>query len=322
MTLGTDQNRCPIWGTPATIIRADFGGGSIFDSVRAGGKFRIPLAAEVLISQLVPQQKARLTTMLIDLRELGDEVPVVTTMLVDDAKEERALPVHERAERLLRYCAKESDRIGEELNLQSDPISSESLAWSESTDWEEVLFLTDYLGKRDWISYGPPTIDEHTLKVTVEGYSHLANVASNRDSAQCFVAMWFHEDMEGPYEQGIRPAVEAAGYSPMRIDRKPDLNKIDDEIIAEIRRSRFLVADFTHGGDGARGSVYYETGFAYGLGLPVIYTCRKDLLEKIHFDTRQYLHTAWETPDELRGGLEKRILALIGEGPNRESLTT
>ena len=47
------------------------------------------------------------------------------------------------------------------------------------------------------------------------------------------------------------------------------MDKIDDEIIGEIRRSRFLVADFTHGDKGARGSVYYEAGFAYGLGLPV-----------------------------------------------------
>ena len=83
------------------------------------------------------------------------------------------------------------------------------------------------------------------------------------------------------------------------------------------RHSRFLVADFTHGTCGARGSVYYETGFAYGLGLPVIYTCRNDLVEKLHFDTRQYYHIAWERPDELRDGLEKRILALVGEGPNR-----
>ena len=40
----------------------------------------------------------------------------------------------------------------------------------------------------------------------------------------------------------------------------------------QIRKSKFLIADFT----GQRGGVYYEAGFAYGLGLPVIWTCRKD----------------------------------------------
>ena len=103
----------------------------------------------------------------------------------------------------------------------------------------------------------------------------------------------------------------------MRIDRKPDVNKIDDEIIAEIRRSRFLVADFTHGEDGARGGVYYEAGFAYGLDLPVIYSCRKDKEKKLHFDTRQYYHILWGTPEELRDSLAQRIEAFIGAGPNK-----
>ena len=103
----------------------------------------------------------------------------------------------------------------------------------------------------------------------------------------------------------------------MRIDKNLNVDKIDDEIIAEIRRSRFLVADFTHGEDGARGGVYYEAGFAYGLRLPVIYSCRKDMVDKLHFDTRQYYHIIWETPEELRDGLAQRIEARIGAGPNK-----
>ena len=52
------------------------------------------------------------------------------------------------------------------------------------------------------------------------------------------MAMWFDQRVVGLYELGIGPAIEAAGYKPLRIDQKPDANKIDDEIIAEIRRSR------------------------------------------------------------------------------------
>ena len=101
----------------------------------------------------------------------------------------------------------------------------------------------------------------------------------------------------------------------MRIDRKEHVNKIDDEIIAEIRRSRFLVADFTQGEDGARGGVYYEAGFAHGLGLQVIFTCREDAVETLHFDTAHYNHIVWTTPEDLRKSLKKRILAVLGEGP-------
>ena len=35
-------------------------------------------------------------------------------------------------------------------------------------------------------------------------------------------------------------------------------------------------------------SVYYEAGFAQGLNIEVIFTCRKDILEHMDFDTRQY----------------------------------
>ncbi len=101
----------------------------------------------------------------------------------------------------------------------------------------------------------------------------------------------------------------------MRIDQKEHINKIDDEIIAGIKQSRFLVADFTHGEDGARGGVYYEAGFAHGLGLPVIFTCQKDSVDKLHFDTNHYNHIVWTTPEELREKLKNRILAVIGEGP-------
>ena len=58
------------------------------------------------------------------------------------------------------------------------------------------------------------------------------------------MAMWFDDEMDAAYSNGIEPAIIDAGYRPVRIDRKPDVNKIDDEIIAEIRRSRFLVSGF------------------------------------------------------------------------------
>ena len=105
------------------------------------------------------------------------------------------------------------------------------------------------------------------------------------------------------------------GYEPLRIDRKEHINKIDDEIIAEIRRSRFLVADFTQGESGARGGVYYEAGFAHGLNIPVIFTCQENAIGKVHFDTRQYNHITWKTPEELQARLAQRISATIGDGP-------
>jgi nucleoside 2-deoxyribosyltransferase len=129
--------------------------------------------------------------------------------------------------------------------------------------------------------------------------------------------MWFDASMNHVYANGIAPSLMDAGYKPIRIDRKDHNNKIDDEIIAEIRRSRFLVADFTQGETGARGGVYYEAGFAHGLNIPVIFTCREDVIANVHFDTRQYNHITWKSPEELRVRLAQRIAATIGDGPLR-----
>ena len=59
--------------------------------------------------------------------------------------------------------------------------------------------------------------------------------------------------------------MEDTGFRALRIDMKQFNEKICDHIIAEIRRSRFLIADVT----GHRAGVYFEAGYAMGLGLPV-----------------------------------------------------
>ena len=129
--------------------------------------------------------------------------------------------------------------------------------------------------------------------------------------------MWFSKDTELVYKNGFRSAISEAGYKPFRIDDKQHNNKIDDEIISEIRRSKFVIADFTCGfsKDGseaiARGGVYYEAGFAQGLGLPVIWTCREDIISHVHFDTRQYNHIVWKDTADLKEKLLNRIRATI-----------
>jgi nucleoside 2-deoxyribosyltransferase len=123
--------------------------------------------------------------------------------------------------------------------------------------------------------------------------------------------MWFDPSMSDPYDKGFQIGISRARYNPIRIDRQEHINKIDDEIIALINSSAFVVADFS----GHRGGVYFEAGYALGLGLPVVWTCRETDIDGLHFDIRQYNCILWETPEELATRLEKRIGASIGIGP-------
>ena len=120
------------------------------------------------------------------------------------------------------------------------------------------------------------------------------------------------------------PALGNAGYKPVRIDRKERSGRIDDEIIAGIRRARFLVCDLTCGlpacpdsgsemTAAACGSIHYEAGFAHGPGKLVIWTCRKDLIEHACFDVRQRDIISREAGKErvLRKALDTRVRAVI-----------
>ena len=286
----------------------------------------------------VERLKARLTSEMIEQRRLGED-PKITGHTLEEVEKRQHLPVHERADRLLHYIQQATAAIGEQVKFQIESglimypsmaslenINNGSLnhyrmmAWSECTKsnyFDEVAFLLEYLQERGWIEYNS---NLELCVLTVEGYAHLAeleNVATV--SSQAFVAMWFDESMDNVYQNGIRPGIEDAGYNPLPINKKEHINKIDDEIIAEIRRSRFVVADFTHGESGARGGVYYEAGYAHGLHKDVIFTCRADLVEKVHFDTRQYNHITWEPEklDEFSKALSDRISAVIGDGPKK-----
>jgi len=127
------------------------------------------------------------------------------------------------------------------------------------------------------------------------------------DSKRVFVAMWFDSSMSDFYEKGVKLAIEKAGYIPVRIDLQEFNNKICDEIIAEIKRCKFLVSDFS----GQRGGVYFEAGYAMGKGKAVIYTVKEDDVKDLHFDTRQYNHIVYNSPEDLCKKLYNRISATI-----------
>jgi hypothetical protein len=91
-------------------------------------------------------------------------------------------------------------------------------------------------------------------------------------------------------------------------DRQP-AGLIDDQLRVALRRSRFVIADLTHGNNGA----YWEAGFAEGLGRPVIYTCREkeweDGNQKTHFDTNHLVTVIWD-PQRPNDAAE-RLTAII-----------
>lgn len=313
MTTTTED--CVIWNVPIEATQLSTGGFRT-ESLRTDGAYIWEGGHGS--GELSDIDRAKITTWLIDQRQLGSDAPLLTQKIIEQCKVAKPLPVHERADRLLRLFVRETPRIGESvfvISFANEDGSADSsfLAWSESVQNEELQFLIECLVKKNWLVRMSDSIAAGgNYQVTIDGYARISEIdTSETKSEQAFVAMWFDASMSAAFEQGINPAIRAAGYNSLRIDRTDHNNKIDDEIIAEIRRSRFVVADFT----GGRGGVYYEAGFARGLRLDVISTCRQDALKDLHFDTRQYNHIVWDTTEDLRKQLFQRIGATVGDGP-------
>ncbi len=189
------------------------------------------------------------------------------------------------------------------------PLRLLGVSWSR--DFREVGFLVhQFLIRERGLLSG-----DNSMQITPSGWAFL-DAPPHSDSNVAFVAMWFSEAMQLAWVNAIYPGILQAGYKPFRIDRHEHNNRIDDEIIASIRKSKFLIADFT----GQRGGVYFEAGFALGLGLPVVWLCQESELEKIHFDNRQYNFVTWMEGEweSLQRGLQLRIEATIGRGSYTE----
>ena len=308
---------CAIWGTEAQTIEkgGDF---EIFDSPRAGGKYWISGTAAEQVISFTDNAKRLLTTWLCEQRRAGVEVPKIQTNVLDLIKSRRPLPIMTRVTAALRALGLHITQLGDYVNIGNitDPDTLRFLAETESLSSMELMELLRMLQETGFVDANFFLGGNGSFRPSARGWQELETLNRIRsDSSQAFVAMWFNDTTEDAYVKGIVPALTISGYRPVRIDKKEHNNKIDDEIIAEIRRSRFLVADFTCEPKNVRGGVYYEAGFAQGIGIPVIWTCKDTSINELHFDTRQYAHIVWKEPADLFEQLRNRVGATIGDGP-------
>lgn len=285
--------------------------------------------AEYRIKFWTSKQKCNLSGW---IRENQDQL--ITAQDTESLASLRTPSVTEKASKLLLHLSKQNPKVSAIISVYNESwqgdangtlsdwdsktlshhIRSELLAWCWAEDFEELAFLLEtHLEKGLGYLESSKKHGSGFFQITPRGWDYLDSLRQgNPESNIGFIAMWFDKSVDDAHIE-IQAGIRSAGYEPLRIDRKEHNNKIDDEIIAGIRRSKFLVADFT----GHRGGVYFETGFATGLGLPVIWLCRQDELEKTHFDTRQYNFIVWEAekPVELAKALQNRIEATIGRSP-------
>ena len=144
-----------------------------------------------------------------------------------------------------------------------------------------------------------PTDEWMDATLTAKGWNRYAELMRDgAGSRHAFMAMKFGvPEMDAVYRDHMKSAVLQAGFELRRTDEShKSAGLIDNRMRVEIRTSRFLICDLSHGNQGA----YWEAGFAEGLGRHVIYTCSREAFDNAdparrpHFDTAHQSIVVWD----------------------------
>jgi len=263
--------------------------------------------AEFFLHTSPNKPELKISAWIRNLNEQDAEVPLINSEMLKDLKEK--LPDHSPREKqviLLQNIERKTEYPGQRVVLNY--IYDFPLAWASGE--EEFIYYISSLQERGFVSSDIVSGFCRVI-ITAKGWDYLEQLERHiEERTQAFVAMSFSDGLKHIWEGPIYNAITKAGYKPHRVDAEPHIDRIDAKIISEIKNSRFVVADVTE----QKLGVYFEAGYAIGLGLPVLWCVKKDDLDNVHFDTRQYNHIVWETTDDLESQLYDFICAIIGKG--------
>jgi len=242
---------------------------------------------------------------------------------IENLKNIKTPTVAEKANKLLLYLSKTYPKPGQAIpydinmaNPREEHLSLLSITWAQDLNEFAYLFHVYLLQENLFLIRD----SENNIVISSGGWAYIDSLRQiNPESQLAFVAMWFDDKLKPLWTEAIEPGIEASGYKPLLMSEHHHNNRIDDEIIVMIRRSKFIVADFTC----QRQNVYFEVGLALGMGLPVIWLCRKDELKEknVHFDIRQYPFIDWEDSklEDVKRAIQIKIESIFGRGNYKRS---
>ena len=125
-------------------------------------------------------------------------------------------------------------------------------------------------------------------------------------AGHAFVAMAMDKDDAALVDvlDAIKEASKKCSVTAERVDDVESNERITDRVLESIRRAEFVIVDLTK----EKPNVFYEAGFAHGIGKTPIYIAREGT--KLHFDIKDYPVIFFRNLKELKEGVLKRLVAL------------
>jgi hypothetical protein len=279
------------------------------------------------VTRLASERGLPLRILTNNLKELVDTAPVPDGPL-------------EMVDQILLYVSQKIKRYNELVEFKQNDYP---ICFARSGD--EFIFLCNKACDLGYIKH-----INNQYRIELKGWQRVTELNKLKpDSRHVFVAMWF-DGKTIKLREAIKSGIKASGYIPIIADESDYTGNIMDFVLGSIKQSKFVVADFTcepekpHDEEnennlikgGVRGGVYYEAGFAKGLGLGVIHLCKDDTESKkrLHFDVEQEYTIFWTdkevenitvrkieeresniSPRNLSEKLFDRIIRIFGFGP-------
>ncbi|MFA5583033.1 MAG: hypothetical protein WDA09_02370 [Bacteriovoracaceae bacterium] len=165
-----------------------------------------------------------------------------------------------------------------------------------------------------------PFNDQYSF--TMKGWDHIKQEREKTNTNKVFIATQFQwpedDNLRAEVMDAIKRACDRLGWK-ADIVSQGHTDFITDRILSEIRSCKFVVAELTYHNRG----VYFESGYARGLGKNVFHIVHKDYAEtkpeadaeskRMHFDIQQVQYRKWETPEDVEEKLYDWINSTVGK---------
>ncbi|MGN8189161.1 nucleoside 2-deoxyribosyltransferase [Burkholderia sp. 22088] len=140
----------------------------------------------------------------------------------------------------------------------------------------------------------------------------------------CFVIQPFTDIYNKRFDDLYKPAIEAAGMTAYRVDQDSSATVLVEAIEKNIKRAAVCLADITEDNP----NVWYELGFAYAAGRPVVMACSDDRQKagkRFPFDIQHRAIVTYKTESSrdfqvFKNNLTERLKAMLEQGEVLEEM--
>jgi len=187
--------------------------------------------------------------------------------------------------------------------IEKKPILAVAFCGGSATKVYEMEFGEfdkKYAGRIDKIEYQELNSINDNMQAKAQKIVSLAEKIVTSKSVVVIMSYSKRPDLDDIYES-FEAVCKDFGYVCKRVQNANAVDRIVPRILEEIRQAAFVIADLTE----LKQNVFYELGYAEGLGRPVVVTAKDGT--DLPFDVKEIPTIFWDGQKKLKEDLRTKI---------------